>query len=133
MWSHYSDYHKGFCIEFRRTQDNPLAAAKPVQYYDQYPNFGYFDDLPGNIAKKIILSKAYVWRYEAEWRGINKASTEVRYDDKMVSGIIFGLRTPEDHKKQIRQILKGKDRIRYYQAALMDRKFELIVEPIDHK
>lgn len=131
MWSHYADYHKGFCIEFERTLKNPLAAAIPVKYFEDYPNFSYFDDLPGNIAKRIISSKASVWSYEVEWRAIQKSCAEVSYSDDMITGIILGLRIPTDHKKQIRQILDSKKHIKYYQAELMERKFKLSINLIN--
>ncbi|MBD3341117.1 MAG: DUF2971 domain-containing protein [Candidatus Lokiarchaeota archaeon] len=130
MWSHYADYHKGFCIEFKRLSTNPLGAAQPVQYVKDYPSFNYFDDLPGNIVKRILLTKAIDWCYEEEWRGIQKANTEVRYTDDMISGIIFGLRMPEDHKKEIYKILKNKKHIQYYQAELSPRKFKLKINKL---
>jgi len=54
MWSHYADYHKGFCIEFKRSPDNPLGSTQPVEYVKEYPCFNYFDELPGAIAKRIM-------------------------------------------------------------------------------
>ncbi|NIU01942.1 MAG: DUF2971 domain-containing protein, partial [Nitrosopumilaceae archaeon] len=108
MWAHYADYHKGFCIEFKRSQANALGATKPVHYVKEYPFLSYFDDLPGNIVKKMILTKAEDWSYEAEWRGLNTIDTEVYYTDDMITGIIFGFRMPEDHNNEICQILKDK-------------------------
>jgi len=131
MWSHYADYHKGFCIEFKRSQTNPLRVSQPVQYVKEYPCFNYFDDLPGNIATKIILTKADSWSYEAEWRGIQKANSEVPYADDMITGIIFGLNMPEDHKNEIYQIVKDKKHIKFYQVELMPRKFKLATTQIN--
>ncbi len=131
MWSHYSDYHRGFCIEFKRTLDNPLSKAMPVEYYEEYPNFNYFDDLPGKICLRMILIKAFVWSYEVEWRGIQKANTEMGYTDDMITGIIFGLRMPEDHKNKIYQILQDKKHIKFYQAELLPRKFKLAITEVN--
>ena len=130
MWSHYADYHKGFCIEFKRSQTNPLGATKPVQYVKEYPSLNYFDDLPGNILKRMILTKAEDWSYEAEWRGLNTINTEVYYTDDMITGIIFGLHMPEDHKNKIYQILKDKRYIKLYQAELISRSFKLAINQI---
>lgn len=130
MWSHYADYHKGFCIEFKRSFGNALGSTQPVQYVREYPRFNYFDDLPGNIAKRIILTKADDWSYETEWRGIQKANTQVRYTDDMIAGIIFGLRMPDDHKREIHQIFKDNKHIIFYQAELMPRKFNLAINQI---
>jgi len=131
MWSHYADYHKGFCIEFKRSPDNPLGSTQPVQYVTEYPYFNYFDDLPGNIVKRIILTKAYDWKYEAEWRGIQKANSQVSYTDDMITGIIFGLRMTNDHKRKIFNIFKDKKDMIFYQAELMQREFKLSINQIE--
>jgi hypothetical protein len=91
----------------------------------------YFDYLPGEIAKRIIFTKASVWSYEAEWRGVQKNNTEVSYTDDMITGIIFGLRMPDDHKKQIRRIFQNKNHIKIYQAELLTRKFKLIINSLN--
>jgi hypothetical protein len=131
MWSHYADYHRGFCIEFKRSPGNPLGSTQPVQYVKEYPRVNYFDDLPGGIAKRIILTKADDWSYEEEWRGIQNANTKVRYTDDMMTGIIFGLRMPNQHKRKIHQIFKGKKHMIFYQAELMPRKFKLAINQIN--
>ena len=131
MWSHYADYHKGFCIEFERSPDNPLGSTQPVEYLKEYPCFHYFDELPGAIAKRIILTKACDWSYEEEWRGIQKANTQVRYTDDMITGIIFGLRMPNHHKREIHQIFKGSNHMVFYQAELMPRTFKLAINQIN--
>jgi len=130
MWSHYADYHKGFCIEFKRSPDNPLGSTQPVEYVKEYPCFNYFDELPGAIAKRIILTKADDWSYEEEWRGIQKANNQVRYTDDMITGIIFGLRMPDHHKREIHQIFNCSNHIIFYQAELMPRKFKLVIKQI---
>ena len=131
MWSHYADYHRGFCIEFKRSPGNPLGASQPVQYVKEYPCINYFDDLPGNIAKRIILTKADDWSYEEEWRGIHKADTQVRYTEDMITGIIFGLRIPYRHKRAIYQIFESNKHMIFYQAELVPRKFILAINQIN--
>lgn len=131
MWSHYADYHKGFCIQFKRSSSNPLGLTQPVQYAKEYPCFYYFDDLPGNIAKKIILTKASDWCYEEEWRGIQKANTQVHYTEDMITGIIFGLRMQNQHKMKIYQIFESNEHMIFYQAELMPRKFKLAINQIN--
>ena len=130
MWSHYADYHKGFCIQFKRSATNPLGATQPVKYVKEYPSFNYFDDLPGNIAKKTIFTKSCDWSYEEEWRGIQKANTEVRYTEDMITGIIFGLRIPDQHKREIYQIFESNEYMLFYQAKLIPRKFKLEINQI---
>ncbi|MCK5738257.1 DUF2971 domain-containing protein [bacterium] len=133
MWSHYADYHKGFCIQFNRSSGNPLRVTQPVEYVKEYPYFNYFDDLPGNIAKKIILTKFWDWHYEEEWRGIQRANTEVQYTDDMISGIIFGLWMHDKHKSEIYRIFKNRKYMTFYQAQLIPRKFKLETIPLSKR
>ena len=130
MWSHYADYHRGFCIEFKQSPGNPLGSTQPVQYVKEYPRINYFDDLPGDIAKRTILTKANDWSYEEEWRGIHKADTQVRYTEDIITGIIFGLRMPDRHKGAICQIFESNKHMIFYQADLMPRKFILAINQI---
>jgi hypothetical protein len=65
MWSHYADYHKGFCIEYN--------------FYDVFPRFGsvfpvtYDNDVieRSNNDIRFMLRKSEDWSYEYEWRIIN--------------------------------------------------------------
>src|SRR5262245_61537973 len=42
MWSHYSDSHRGICLEFDVSEENGLGGAKSVIYADDYPTVNYY-------------------------------------------------------------------------------------------
>lgn len=79
MWSHYANYHKGFCIEYDVSAFLPTDYRSrflyPVIYtdrlYDATPHFmkgvdaDSFNNLHLNLAG---LYKAIDWSYEREWR-----------------------------------------------------------------
>lgn len=79
MWSHYANYHKGFCIEYDVSAFPPSDYRSrflyPVIYtdrvYDATPHFmkgveaDSFNNLHLNLAG---LYKAIDWSYEREWR-----------------------------------------------------------------
>lgn len=79
MWSHYANYHKGFCIEYDvrafPPSDYRSRFLYPVIYtdsvYDATPHFmkgvehDGFNNLHLNLAG---LFKAIDWSYEREWR-----------------------------------------------------------------
>lgn len=65
MWSHYSNNHRGICLEFDK--NNPLIEqARPVRYKKTYPEWtpqGVVDDPLASL-----LTKAMDWCYEREFR-----------------------------------------------------------------
>ncbi|QRR07820.1 DUF2971 domain-containing protein [Burkholderia sp. MS455] len=78
MWSHYANYHKGFCIEYDiksvRPDDYVSRFMYPVIYsehpFDATPNMlqagkDGFNNLYLNLAGLI---KSMDWGYEKEWR-----------------------------------------------------------------
>lgn len=79
MWSHYANYHKGFCIEYPIKElsfgDYVSRFMYPVIYSDKIfdntdqvilgPGHEKFNVLRMNLAG---LTKSDVWSYEKEWR-----------------------------------------------------------------
>lgn len=79
MWSHYANYHKGFCIEYAIRAASPESYVSrfiyPVIYSDELFNLTeHFarsrDDHEFNnlYPNRIALQKAADWAYEREWR-----------------------------------------------------------------
>ncbi|HTI69374.1 MAG TPA: DUF2971 domain-containing protein [Candidatus Limnocylindria bacterium] len=62
MWSHYSDSHRGFAIEFDRRADFLKALFLKVEYSDKRPCVVSSPD------EQILATKSAEWRYEREWR-----------------------------------------------------------------
>ena len=115
MWGHYSNKHKGFCIEYDMSMlidSNPQIAGQliPVIYTDIRPiidrnMISSFDIKNGKIEAaayankyftKALVTKSKIWRYEKEWRVISKVSggREVSFD--CVSGIYLGAKASKD-------------------------------------
>ena len=143
MWSHYSDSHKGMCIEFNRSTENILCHAGPVEYPDDdiFPYVDYWlgpneDQLVEVV--KIIMTKSKHWKNEKEWRLIKRPEEidehyrghSVTYPDEMISGIIFGLRMNSKEKKTVKNILSGKP-IKYYEAKTIKNKFQVEIIEVE--
>lgn len=64
MWSHYSDSHKGVCLEFNVTLD-PMFFTVPVNvdYQIEYHKSNYLVDQKSTI-DRLIKTKAKIWDYE---------------------------------------------------------------------
>ena len=68
MWSHYSDHHKGICIEydFIVVDKETIHRIYPVYYTDDLPQITFIDG--GNSFIHASLQKGLAWKYEKEWR-----------------------------------------------------------------
>jgi len=109
MWSHYSDAHKGFVIEYDFEKlgydDLQKRLCFPVFYsekardltrYIMRRNLSDFNNLFGQY---LAIIKQADWAYEKEWRivsmfGANYATTQLRLPNP--SSVILGANTKPD-------------------------------------
>lgn len=125
MWSHYSNDHKGFCIEYNGQEiyDDKLIKRRffPVKYIDenekQVPISALALDYPGLYS---VLCKTNVWSYEKEWRicfGIEDNLLPSNIQLPKSTGVYLGAKMPDEHRKTIINIAKTKN-IPIYQEVL---------------
>ena len=135
MWSHYANYHKGFCIEYDFEQlENEYLFLSPVIYENEPTNL-YNNDT--RVVYEQLLTKARDWKYENEWRVISTYK-----DDRLefISDSIRKIKTPKpakiylgcksgDLEEEITRICKMKD-IKLDKMKMHKNKFELFSESI---
>lgn len=142
MWSHYSDNHKGFCIEY----DLELLDASHPFRHNLYPVV-YSSKLYGLrlYAEKLVavnrqeftpmlpllamLHKFDGWQYEEEWRMIFEQGIAI--DDQpapIPSRIFLGSKMDTTKCEQLLAICEQKN-IPISQMRLADDRFELLPEP----
>lgn len=139
LWSHYANGHKGFCIEYSRTDENILKGARPVTYPedDEFPYVDYWKTEPEEQIEefaKVVLTKSRHWNYEKEWRILDRPDHidesyrghRSTYPNSMLTGIIFGEQMPEKSRKTIRDILTGKP-VTFYEAKLIKNRFQISI------
>lgn len=125
MWSHYSNDHKGFCIEYagQEIYNNELIKKHffPVKYVDenekQIPISTLALDYPGLYS---VLCKTNIWSYEKEWRicfGIEYNLETSNIQLPKSTGVYIGAKMPDEHRKIIIDIGKTKN-IPIYQEVL---------------
>ncbi|MEW6419517.1 MAG: DUF2971 domain-containing protein [Nitrospirota bacterium] len=140
MWAHYSDGHKGFCLEFDKVQLKAWKFCRPVNYDEEYLSFKEFNEaFPDNekSLQQLLLRKSAHWKYEAEWRIIvnpydNHGNRSYTFPEEILTGVIFGCNMSDNDKKSIRSCIKGrKNRITFYQAKKKENEFGLDIEEID--
>jgi hypothetical protein len=123
MWGHYADSHRGFCIQYERSPNNPLGKAEPVEYQDNIPSLTIKDvTSDGNGIDKLWLTKSTHWSYEKEWRVIEPHGGNSFQFPCVIKSIIFGIKMSDKNKYTIQNILKNEDVI-LKQATQHTEKF----------
>ena len=133
MWSHYSNGHRGFCLEFNINMSSKLSEAKQVKYQNKYPNkLRYTGDKNDKaFFNTILLTKSDSWDYEKEWRIIATNGPGVyKINDGDLNGIIFGCQiSDEDRSKIISLARKRSDNLKLFQAKIKQKEFGLDIIP----
>ncbi|SDT38809.1 Protein of unknown function [Mucilaginibacter mallensis] len=142
MWSHYGDFHKGFCIglwEEKLRNSKFVGKGGPVIYNDNddYPEISPLNE-QNNLEKSFIEThyKSKDWHYEEEYRLTrlfypnypNLSDRIIEVGDDFFAEIILGIQIPKEHKEEIMIIAKNKS-IPVYQAVKVPMKF--LIERIE--
>lgn len=111
MWSHYTQGHTGFCLEFD-TSFHPFEKSIQVHYAEQNripavnPILAHFQEQ--DFFERMIGTKAKCWKYEQEWRLLHKQGGDIteNYTPECLTAVYFGINMLQDHKFRIMDILK---------------------------
>ena len=135
MWSHYADYHRGICIEFKTTGGKLFGCdILNIDYDDKYPKFNVYDDMDLERVRKYICTKSLDWEYEEEWRIIYKRTGCQFFlsENEELSGVILGARISRRNKELVLKCLSENNcKAKLYQARECKDKFGLDITPID--
>ncbi|MGB1799466.1 MAG: DUF2971 domain-containing protein [Gammaproteobacteria bacterium] len=124
MWSHYANNHTGFCIEFERKDVNSNFLShfmcRKVKYTGEYPNLHRIIDL----LDVNLFTKAYGWKYEAEWRLVTKQGNIALPLPAPITAIYFGLHSSEEGIRTVKNIFSG-DQVEFYTAKRKHGEFAI--------
>lgn len=136
LWAHYSDSHKGFCIEY--DIDKIISSYSPfyelnkvkVDYDINCPKV-LIEDI---TQKQVILQKMYgtkslPWNYESEFRLIFDNAGIKTYHPSALKNIYFGLNMDEKRQEDIINGLLGNDVV-FYKMKKIGRTYNLKAEII---
>lgn len=148
MWSHYSNKHRGFCVEYDLRKMHSIDARLmlfPVIYSKTRPTIpvsliGFSDtkNIKINtdpVAMKdmilTLLTKSDEWDYEEEWRIILprekfKAEDNQCIEERIVSKVYLGANISSENEKLIRKAVGN--RIPIEKLYISPEKFELITK-----
>lgn len=129
MWSHYAEFHSGFCLEFDINGADQTFFNKVI-YSTEYPGLDFleFPDF-GKMFNKQLITKSPHWSYEKEVRCIRTDGNRLHPYFGKLRGIIFGAKTREDDKEKIKDIFKG-EKMTFYQAKMHSMQYQLIIEEL---
>jgi hypothetical protein len=136
MWSHYSNFHKGFCVGFwedKLKYSGKFGKGGLVNYCsnNDFPLISPLDEIMFQ-SFKLTHSKANDWKYEKEYRltklfdkdKFKESDRLINIPDDFFAEIIIGLNTPDIEIKEIKEIAIKKN-VRIFKIEKVPYKFQL--------
>jgi hypothetical protein len=112
MWGHYSNGHRGFCLEFDTSKDPLFEKAHKVKYPKTIPRLDANNIAQSNFTSvmDLVLTKQEDWAYEREWRVLHNEGNHLHGVDRAaLTRVYFGARMPEVQKAMIASLLQNTD------------------------
>lgn len=136
MYDYYADGHKGICIEFSWEK---IGIEYKTNQCLQLPQKVIYSTKPLSVSVintdlkdfyKIYSTKWSGYAHEKEWRLFYQPGIFQHINVRnSITGIIFGCAMSENDKKYIKDLLKNRDDISYYQANAENKKYALKITP----
>jgi hypothetical protein len=100
QWAYYADNYRGICLEFTVAKGMPTTVY-PVRYSADRVTLDVISVLQsdqGTLAKAFdaVITKSEAWSSEREVRALNGKLGLDTYGEGMLTGIVFGTRTPPE-------------------------------------
>ena len=130
MWSHYSDSHRGVCLEFDG-RGTLMEHAQKVQYSHIRVPINPYDDDNEKAMSKALLTKSAQWSYEDEWRLIRyqQGPGVASFNPRNLTGIIIGALASNSTIEIIRSWIRQRSLpLDVYRASVSGSKFELKID-----
>jgi hypothetical protein len=130
MWEHYADSHKGVCLQFS-AGSLPFSEASPVRYQVDFPTGSIIATERDRLQEIATHTKAWPWRYEAEWRLVRNARGVRTFDSTALTGVILGALVPSDLRGIVTGWVKNHlTPIKLFEATLGKHEFRIDISPI---
>ncbi len=133
MWSHYTDKHKGACIEFSKTELTEIfkndSQVLEINYTDVIESKNISTDREKAIAH-WISTKAKEWCYEKEIRLIIGSDPEEfqEINMKSIKHVFYGSKVLESEKERIDRLIYDELNFNWIKTSEMqisDTEFKL--------
>jgi hypothetical protein len=132
IWAHYSDKHKGYCLEFSTEPEGSFFSnAEEVRYKRNHPIVKMFTEDKLEWGKESFLTKSTDWSYEEEWRLTSKKPGHIDFPPETLVGLILGCRMQDTEQQQILAWnARRHPPVKIYQAVMHEREFKLNIHDV---
>ncbi len=137
LWAYYAASYSGYCIEYDleklidKGQNFDFQYKFEIDYKDNIPTLGIDDltNLQDGFIKKMFATKKSTWKHEEEIRIIFDKYGMKKFHPSSITGIYFGIKTPEIIKESFYGLYKDMD-VKFYEVFPSNFKldFKLINE-----
>ena len=106
MWSHYSDFHKGVCLGFKKSKLEEVSKLYRVKYNARVPISAKKSSLRDK-ALKGLQTKSKEWIYEKEWRVVSFVDSNfISLPPGAITQVIYGVNTPIEDIEWVQDWIK---------------------------
>ena len=141
MWSYYANGHNGYAIifdsdAFSKSYDEIPSGSVfkfDVKYVDKVPvvNPLKFKDPVNKTVELFIGRKSKAWKHEKETRFIfNHGRRLLEIDYRIIKGIVFGYKMPEEDRRYIMEKMAGRN-LSYYEMVLNRNTYQFHKEKVE--
>jgi hypothetical protein len=137
LWAYYASSYSGYCLEYDleklmdKGQNFDFQYKFEIDYKDNIPTLGIEDliNLQDGFIKKMFATKKSTWRHEEEIRLIFDKYGMKKFHPSAITGVYFGIKTPETIKESFYSLFKDMD-VKFYEVFPSNFKlnFKLIKE-----
>jgi len=137
LWAYYASSYSGYCIEYDleklvdKGQNFDFQYQFEIDYKDNIPTLDIndFTNLQEGFLRKMFATKKSTWKHEKEIRLIFDKYGLKKFHSSAITGIYFGIRTPEIIKESFYGLFKDVD-VKFYEVFPSNFKldFKLINE-----
>lgn len=145
MWAHYSDSHRGYCLEFSLTANDWKRDFMPfkVEYSSARPRIPtslllrspnrLSEAERSQLVRAMFLTKSNEWSYEREWRVLSESSnSKVDIRPSALTAVILGANMAANDRRFIaRTVAKRSPSLRVMQATIHAEDYKLNIEDLD--
>ena len=133
MWSHYTDGHRGICLQFSTGQGQLFGCTlEQVIYQDLHPELAITDTNDLHWTRRYLTTKALDWSYEQEWRIFYDTPGPQVAPHEEMSAVILGCSiSPSDRQEVVEWVRTRPRPTLLYQAQREDGAFRLRFSPIE--